>query len=176
MPNLQAIADGADLMTVHHAELKDLSEIMSIYAGARKFMAEHGNPRQWGGTNWPPENLIRQDIMDGKSYICEQNGVIAAVFYYDFGHAIEPTYATINGACIGSEHYGVVHRIASSGKVKGAGVFYINWVYAQCGHLRMDTHPDNVVMQKLLTKLGFVKTGEIHVVEDNDPRFAYEKL
>ncbi len=40
----------------------DLDRIMEIYARARRFMAEHGNPNQWGPTNWPPESLIRQDI------------------------------------------------------------------------------------------------------------------
>lgn len=31
----------------------------------RRFMAEHGNPRQWGPTRWPPEGLIRDDIEQG---------------------------------------------------------------------------------------------------------------
>ena len=31
-------------------------------------------------------------------------------------------------------------------------------------------------MQNLLTKLGFERCGTIYVVEDNDPRFAYEKM
>lgn len=52
----------------------------------------------------------------------------------------------------------------------------INWAYERCGHLRMDTHPDNFVMQNLLHKLGFRKTGIIHVQEDNDLRIAFEKL
>ena len=33
----------------------------------------------------------------------------------------------------------------------------------------------SVVMQNLLQKLGFEKRDIIHVVEDNYPRFAYEK-
>ena len=40
----------------------------------------------------------------------------------------------------------------------------------------MDTHGDNKIMQNLLTGLGFVHCGTIYVVEDNDPRLAYEKL
>ena len=50
-----------------------------------------------------------------------------------------------------------------------------NWAFEQCGHLRMDTHTDNVIMQKLLTKLGFTRCGIIYVVEDDYPRYAYEK-
>lgn len=33
-----------------------------------------------------------------------------------------------------------------------------------------------MVMQNLLTKLGFEKRGIIHVIEDDDPRYAYEKI
>ena len=89
---------------------------------------------------------------------------------------IEPTYYEItDGAWTGNNRYGVVHRIASDGSEKGIGQFCINWAFEQCGHLRMDTHTDNVIMQKLLTKLGFTRCGIIYVVEDDYPRYAYEK-
>ena len=80
-----------------------------------------------------------------------------------------------DGAWVGSDNYGVVHRIASDGSVRGVGAFCINWAFDQCGHLRIDTHPDNAVMQRLLDKLGFTRCGIIRVQEDDDPRFAYEK-
>ena len=63
-----------------------------------------------------------------------------------------------------------------TGTEKGVGQFCLDWAFAQCGHLRIDTHTDNVVMQNLLSKLGFKKCGIIHVVEDNYPRYAYEKI
>ncbi len=47
--------------------------------------------------------------------------------------------------------------------------------YNQCGHLRIDTHNDNIVMQNLLPKPGFVHCGTIYVEEDDAPRLAYEK-
>lgn len=154
----------------------DLSRIMEIYAFAREFMAAHGNPNQWGPTNWPPQELILEDIRTGRCYVCEHEGRIAGVFYFDQGTDIEPTYKVIeSGEWTGDEEYGVVHRIASDGTVKGTGAFCINWAYEQCGHLRMDTHGDNLVMQNLLTKLGFRKCGIIYVVEDDYPRYAYEK-
>ena len=60
--------------------------------------------------------------------------------------------------------------------MQGIGAFCINWAFEQCGHLRMDTHGDNIVMQSLLTKLGFDHCGTIYVEEDDYPRLAYEKL
>ena len=61
------------------------------------------------------------------------------------------------------------------GSEKGIGMFCLDWAYAQCGHLRIDTHGDNTVMQNLVKKAGFVHCGTIYVAEDNDPRLAYEK-
>lgn len=157
---------------------EDLDTVMKIYAHARDFMAEHGNPNQWGPTNWPPEELIKSDIEKGESYVAEASGKVAAVFYYVHGEDIEPTYREItDGEWMTDVHepYGVVHRIASDGTVKGAGAACIDWAYRMSGHLRMDTHGDNKVMQNLLSGLGFVLCGTIYVEEDDYPRLAYEK-
>lgn len=59
---------------------------------------------------------------------------------------------------------------------KGIGTLCLTWAYQQCGHLRIDTHPDNHVMQNLLRKNGFVHCGTVYVVEDTYPRLAFEKV
>ncbi len=164
-------------MKIRKTEAKDLKKVMEIFAFARKFMAEHGNPNQWGPTGWPPEELIRNDIREGDSYVClNDSGDVIGTFYYIFGEDIEPTYREITeGGWLDPSPYGVVHRIASDGSERGVGSFCINWAYEQCGHLRIDTHGDNLVMQKMLKKLGFVHCGTIYVEEDDYPRLAFEK-
>ncbi len=164
-------------MTIRKTTIRDLARIMEIYAYARRFMAEHGNPDQWGPTCWPPEALIRRDIADGNSYVCENAaGKIIGTFFFTYGADIEPTYRRItDGRWLDESPYGVVHRIASDGSEKGTGAFCLDWAYARCGHLRIDTHGDNAVMQRLLEKLGFVHCGTIFVEEDDAPRLAYEK-
>ena len=165
------------IMQIRKTMPQDLDQIMGIYAVARDFMASHGNPRQWGIRNWPPRELIEEDIRKGNSYVCVDEGRIVGTFYFVYGKDIEPTYSVIeDGSWMDPGPYGVVHRIASDGSVKGTGAYCINWAYSQCGHLRIDTHRDNKVMQGLLTKLGFVYCGTIYVHEDHDPRMAYEKL
>ncbi|MBR2793031.1 MAG: GNAT family N-acetyltransferase [Solobacterium sp.] len=164
-------------MKIRHSREEDLERIMEIYRHARQFMKEHGNPRQWGPTNWPPEDLIRKDIRKGHSYVClNEEGKIIGTFFYICGKDIEPTYMEItDGEWMEDSPYGVVHRIAADGSEKGTGSFCISWAYEQCGHLRIDTHTDNIVMQNLLTKLGFTHCGTIYVHEDRDPRMAFEK-
>lgn len=164
-------------MRIRHSAEADLWRIMEIYSFARKYMAEHGNPNQWGPTNWPPETLIRSDIRNGNSYVClNDEGNVIGTFFFIHGQDIEPTYREItDGAWLDDSPYGVVHRIAGDGSEKGIGVFCINWAFEQCGHLRIDTHGDNIVMQNLVKKLGFVHCGTIYVEEDNNPRLAFEK-
>lgn len=163
-------------MQIRKAATEDLDEIMEIYAGARAFMVQTGNPRQWAAKNWPPKWLVERDIAQGKCFVCRDAEKIAAVFYYDYGADIDPTYRVIEGGkWLDDSPYGVVHRIAAR-KGSGAGKFCIRWAYEQCGHLRIDTHGDNAVMQNVLKKLGFTYCGVIHISEDNDPRLAYEKI
>ncbi len=165
-------------MKIRKSNERDFERIMEIYAYARRFMAEHGNPNQWGPTNWPPEVLIHQDIREGTSYVCvNDEGRVIGTFFFLFGEDVEPTYRIIEeGEWLLDTPYGTVHRIASDGSESGIGSICIKWAYAQCGHLRMDTHGDNFVMQNLLKKLGFVHCGTIFVEEDNYPRLAFEKL
>lgn len=164
-------------MEIRHTTEQDISRIMEIYRYARRFMEEHGNPNQWGPTNWPPESLIRSDIASGISYVCTLNGKVVGTFFFKQGEDIEPTYRVIeNGAWSDNSPYGVIHRLASDGTTKGVGRFCIEWAFKQCGHLRVDTHGDNLVMQDLLKKSGFIHCGTIYVEEDDYPRLAFEKI
>ena len=165
-------------MQIRKSTEQDLGRMLEIYAVARRFMAEHGNPNQWGPRGWPPEALLRRDIESGRSYVCLNDaGRVVGTFFFDQGADIEPTYRQIaDGAWLDDGPYGVVHRIASDGSERGVGAYCLDWAFAQCGHLRIDTHGDNAVMQALLDKKGFARCGIIHVEEDGFPRIAYEKL
>ena len=121
-------------MEIRKATEQDLGRIMELYACARRFMAEHGNPNQWGPTNWPPEALIRQDIARGNSYVCVSGGRVAGTFFFTFGRDIEPTYRNITGGkWLDDSPYGVVHRIAGDGETK----------VVHCGtiHVEEDDYP-----------------------------------
>lgn len=162
-------------LEIRHTAPADLPRLLEIYEAARAFMVRTGNPHQWAEKGWPPADIIEEDIVAGRSYVCTADGRPVACFLYLYGQDVEPTYAHIEGAWISDEPYGVVHRIAADGSVPGAGTACLNWALAQHGHLRIDTHEDNLPMQNLLTKLGFKRCGIIYL-EDGDPRIAYEKL
>lgn len=164
-------------LDIRKSTFDDLDRMLEIYERARVFMAETGNPRQWGATNWPPINLLKEDIEVGRSFVCTSDGKVEGTFVYMQGVDIEPTYRKMaEGEWMDDSEYGVVHRLAGSGDVKGIGKRCMEWAFEQCGHVRVDTHYDNKVMQRMFEKLGYTKVGVIHVVEDNDPRYAYEKV
>ncbi|MDD5824063.1 MAG: GNAT family N-acetyltransferase [Firmicutes bacterium] len=170
-------ADGE--LRIRHSTEADFERMMQIYERARAFMAENGNPRQWGATNWPPADLIHEDIAAGRSYVCtavvDGRESVVGTFVYIQGVDVDPTYLEIEDGAWGDDsEYGAVHRLASSGDVAGVGSFCLDWALAQCGHVRVDTHYDNHIMLSLLEKKGYERRGVIYVVEDNDPRFAFE--
>ena len=83
-----------------------------------------------------------------------ENDKVVGTFFYAYGNDIEPTYKNIeNGNWLDDSPYGVVHRIASDRSIKGIGEFCIDYAYNKSGHLRIDTHEDNIVMQNLLCLL-----------------------
>lgn len=70
-------------MKIRHSTELDIGRMMEIYSFARKYMAEHGNPNQWGPTGWPPEELIRRDIQSGNSYVClNDHDMVVGTFFF----------------------------------------------------------------------------------------------
>ena len=76
---------------------EDFTSIMSIYAYARSFMQETGNPNQWGN-HFPPEELIHNRIRDKQLFVLEENGTLHGAFAFIIGE--DPTYLQIDdGSC-----------------------------------------------------------------------------
>ena len=159
-------------MIIRKTKLEELELLMEMYRKARIFMAEHGNPNQWS-SSYPERAVIEQDIIQGYSYVCEEEGRVVAVFYYKQGD--DATYKNIyEGQWLDDAPYGVVHRITSDGSRKGAASFCLNWALEQCGNVRIDTHRDNVVMQNMLKKNGFSYCGIIYLPNGSE-RLAFQK-
>ena len=156
---------------IRTAQPSDWADIMEIYAIARQFMKQAGNPTQWADT-YPTQETVREDIRLGQSYVCVLDGRVQAVFAMIPGD--DPTYQVIQGAWLNDAPYNAVHRVASRGEVKGVASQVLSWALETCGNVRIDTHDDNLPMQRVLEKNGFVKCGRIWV-EDGSPRIAYQK-
>ena len=161
-------------MIIRKADYNDLQRILEIYESARRFMSDSGNPNQWGKNN-PPQSRTEEDLRENNLYVVESDGDILAVFYYNY--ADDPTYKVIyEGAWLNDQPYGVIHRIAVSDKARGKGVSGIcfDFAFSNCKNLKIDTHKDNIPMQRALAKHGFTKCGIIHLA-NGDERIAFQK-
>lgn len=157
---------------VRNATVADLDKIGEIYDAARAFMRKTGNPTQWSG-GYPSREVSVDDIERGKLFVVENEGAPCGVFYFNIG--VDPTYLKIDGAWRNDEPYGVIHRIASDGTRGGVFGEALEFCKKQIGHIRIDTHEDNSVMQGVLCRHGFEYRGIIYL-ENGDPRRAYELI
>lgn len=158
-------------LTIRKSTVEDIPAMQAVFAYAREFMAKNGNPNQWKD-GYPSDEFLQNDIASGDSYVCLQGGKIVATFLLRGGD--DPTYAVIyDGAWLNDNPYATIHRIASNGEVKGIFMTVVEYALSHYSTLRIDTHRDNVVMQKAILKAGFKYCGIIHCW-NGEERLAYQ--
>ena len=162
----------SNMIKIRKTTVNDLDRVMEIYDFARKFMAENGNPTQWGD-GYPVRSLIEEDIERGESYVIVDGDEIHGVFM--FMQRVEPTYATIEGSWLDDEPYGTIHRIATDGKCKRMFDHCVAFCEKITTNLRVDTHDDNFPMQKAIARNGFTYCGRIYMLHDGTPRIAFHR-
>lgn len=159
------------IMLIRRTTQNDIPRLMEIFAIARQFMQQTGNPTQWGD-DYPSPSLLLDDIARGDSFVCEESGHILATFVLRGGN--DPTYDHIySGAWTNDNPYATIHRIASSGEKPGMFAAAVRYALQTYATLRIDTHEDNKVMQRLIIKNGFRYCGIIHCW-NGSPRLAYQ--
>jgi len=158
---------------------QDIDQIMEIIKEAQAYFKSKGID-QWQN-NYPNQQTIIDDIRNGYSYVLVKDEKIVATAAISFDG--EKTYQHIhNGKWISNDEYAVIHRIAVSSYHKGSGISseIIRNVEKMCldrgiHSIKVDTHEQNLPMQRLLLKNEFTYCGEIYL-EDNSKRIAFEKL
>ncbi len=161
---------------------------MGILADGRAALAALGTDQWQGG--YPAREVIDADITRGESIVaCEGTRLVATAMV---ACRDELDYRTIeNGSWLTESLpddpcYVVVHRVAvaSEGKNKGVGSSILDYACRLarslgCTSVRIDTHPGNTPMQRLLEKNGFAQCGIIHISHAEgatSERYAYEKM
>ena len=169
-------------ITLRKATLGDLRNIEHIYENARKFMRVTGNPHQWGNS-FPLVSSVIDDIRLKRFYLIvdedpeSHNERILAQFALCEG--VDEVYASIDGAWLDDiSPYVTIHRLASSGIKPKMATVCLHWVQENYNNVRIDTHPDNVIMQKVITRAGFSRCGLV-VIPDrvhSATRISYQWL
>ena len=159
------------MLKVRKPVMDELDEIMRIYGIAQDFMIKTGNPNQWKHAH-PTRELIINDIQNGiNRVICDESGIHGV---FAFCEGIDPTYPYIEGGeWINDAPYVTIHRIAGDQKVHGIFDCAVDYCRQFVDSIRMDTHEDNKIMQKLAESQGFSRRGVIYLA-NGSPRIAYQ--
>ncbi|WP_294389811.1 GNAT family N-acetyltransferase [uncultured Clostridium sp.] len=166
-------------MKFRKTTIEDIKSIMQIIDEAKEYFRKMGIDQWQNG--YPNSDVIYNDIKNNSSYVLESENKILATAMVSF--EADKSYKNIyNGQWLNNEEYAVIHRIAVSEKIKGNGIAsnIIKEVEKLCkenkvNSIKIDTHKDNISMQKLLEKNGFKYCGIIYL-EDGNERVAFEKI
>lgn len=175
-----------EIMTTSYlrrATKADLPAILTIINEAKAYLKGQGI-NQWQA-GYPTNQDIEKDIEQQISYVLMVDGQIAgtAALWPDN----DVNYDDIQeGSWRGNpdDKYMSIHRIAISSKFRGQrlsekmmqGLFTISSLLGY-DEVRVDTHPLNKGMQKVITNNGFEYRGIIDFIDENEvdnKRFAYQ--
>ena len=152
-------------MEFRQAKISDLDQIVEIIELSKKYLKET-KVDQWQD-GYPAKEDLRRDIESGNSYVLTNKDEIVATTVISLDG--ESTYNSIfNGEWITNEEYIVMHRVAVHNKYKGKGIFKELIKEAESLALnndifsiKIDTHRDNVSMQRAVVKNNFKRCGII---------------
>ena len=172
-------------MLVRKSVEQDIDRIMEVLADGRAAIATLGIDQWQAG--YPFRNTIEADVAAGMSYVVEDEDTVVGTFMMTYEG--EPTYDVIEGAWLtasdsAAPRYACIHRIAVADEARGKGV--AKFAIAQgldlaraegAESVRIDTHPGNVRMRGLCSRMGFSECGIIyisHAGEGTPDRVAFE--
>ena len=165
-------------MEVKQAKLSDAKRVLDIIEQNKIYLKDEDIPQWQDG--YPNLDSITKDIEKGNCYVLVDNQHIIGTAALIEG--VEETYINIfNGSWFTEDTpYVTIHRIAVDPELKGQrlGNYFINYCFKSfpnCASIRIDTHENNLSMQKFLANNGFNYCGEI-TLPDGSPRIAFELL
>ena len=166
-------------MEFRNATVLDIYGIMKIIEQAQAYFKENG-VNQWQN-NYPNIETIKNDIEKGYGYVLEDNGKIVGTVAVSFDG--EKTYDAIyEGEWLSGGEYAVIHRMAVDNAYKGRELssVIIKCIENICldkgvHSIKIDTHSENISMQRVIEKNNFKYCGIIYV-EDKSARLAFEKI
>lgn len=170
-------------MKIVRATMEHLDEIWKITGQAKAQIRWLGFD-QWQKGSPSREGWLR-DIENGNAWVViEEEKVLGA---FAFFLEPDPSYDEIEGEWLTKDatDYAAMHRVCVSDACKGKGMagqmFKAAYEMASAQgkvSVRIDTHPENLPMQRALAKAGFVYCGKIHLkggAEDGALRIGFEK-
>lgn len=163
------------------ARLSDLDAISTIIDHAIAFLAEQDSP-QWQHGDGPSREEFETAITEGIAYVQVYEGKVSGIAKLIPGP--EGPYEEIEGSWAGdATQYMTIHRVGMDGTIRGKGLaqqflqdLLVISLEQGFNDIRMDTYPKNVIMQKVMTNLGFDYRGMVEMPVPHGERMAYQLI
>ncbi|MGX7043258.1 GNAT family N-acetyltransferase [Leuconostoc holzapfelii] len=166
---------------MRQAQADDLLDIKAIIDSGREYLKQQGlNQWQMG---YPNQDTIATDLDLRQGYVLVVDHQVAGYAAVIVGE--DPVYGVIEaGQWLNDDKsYVALHRFAMSNQFRGQKLAQ-RFMTAILSHFyeqnqrdfRIDTHPENLAMQAVITGNGFQKRGNVHIHEgeDRNVRWAYQ--
>ena len=164
------------IMIFRKATIEDIDSVTAMIKAASARLGVAGID-QWQ-MGYPNRESVERDVENGVGMVlCEGDTIIA------YGAVIftgEPAYNDLTGGkWLTQGDYAVVHRLCVNEIFVGMGFAkrFMSAAEAMASEsvksMRIDTHPDNKIMQSLIDRMGYTYCGDV-VIESR--RLAYEKV
>lgn len=156
----------------------DMAQLTGMLEDAIALLAMN-NIDQWQNGTISNEDLL-DAIMHDQSFVWEQRDTTGIAGFCVLDTYDEPYENLAEGEWTVKGPYLSIHRVMVSQHLRGRKVtsqMFLDikkmGVVNNITSLRIDTHPDNVMMQKTLKRNGFVRTGLLYM-PSGSPRYTYE--
>ena len=166
---------------IHEVNIDDLQEVMKITDSAKQLLKKNGS-LQWQ-QGYPDENTFKNDIKNKALIGLYEHNQLKAFGAYIYGKDLN--YVDIEGKwdIPANDRDMAIHRVAvdenSHGKKYGIKILKYGIIYAKklkCLTVKVDTHKNNIPMQKSILRSGFIYKGIIKILTEklDNLRYAYE--
>ena len=167
---------------IHKVSINDIPKVMTITNSAKSLLKKNGS-LQWQ-QGYPNEETFTNDIKNGNLYGIYEDNELMGYGAYIFGKDLN--YVEIEGGkweIPANDKDMAIHRVAVDenchGKKYGVKILQYGINYAKkygCLTVKVDTHKNNIPMQKCISKAGFVYRGIIKILTEklDNLRLAYE--
>lgn len=164
-------------MRIRLAQSEDLPAIQAIIKAGAAYLRQQ-NIDQWQDPTVYQADSLLKDIEEKNAYLGLIEEDVAGFF---IARPIDRDYDNYS-IWQGQGDYLAFHRVALATKYRGQGLsralfqaFEDLAYHLETNDLRIDTHPDNLGMQKIILKAGYQYLGEIELA-GSGRRYAYEKI
>ena len=168
-------------VNIRIAEANDAEKILPVIESGREFLRSQGLP-QWQNGYGPSSQSLKEDIISNCGYVLvSQEGTICG--YAALVEGTDDSYTNIKGGCWDNSHekYISIHGVVIDADFRGKNLakrFMRGLIETAEGmgyqDIRIDTHPLNEIMQKVILRAGFAYKGSVEFDIPDGERKAYQ--